>query len=44
MPGVGRGWWDGALEKEIGVWSSQGGEKDKHFLFFKPRAETKHSI
>ena len=34
----------GALEEEIGVWSSQGGEKDKHFLFFKPGAETKHSI
>jgi len=29
----------GALEEETGVWSSQGGEKDKHFFSFKPRAD-----
>ena len=26
----------GALEEEIGVWSSQGGEKDKLFFFYIP--------
>ena len=29
----------GALKEETEVWSSQGGEKDKHFSFFKPRAD-----